>query len=59
MKKYRYTFEFATTEEQAKAICDRVNKQYTYYMRKHHKAHYTQYKPKPDSEPEFVVWYYV
>lgn len=57
-KQYRYTFQFVRSEQEARQICAQINKGLTYYMRKHHPAHYTPYNCK-DSEYSFVVLYYV
>lgn len=54
-RKYRMTFVFADTEEQAKRFCDNENK--NRYIRKHHKAHYTPWVSRDGSEHKFVVWY--
>ena len=60
MKKYRLTFDFTETEEQAKALCNRINSNYSYYMRKNHPAHYTPWTAQDGtSEKHFVVWYQV
>lgn len=60
MKKYRLTFEFAETEEKAIKLCEQINKNYTYYMRKNHPAHYTPWSDKENkSKYHFVVWFSV
>jgi len=63
MKHYQLTFKLIENDEQAaKAFCDEINKGYTYYMRKHHPAHYTPYFI-PDNDHKgtpwngFIVWY--
>lgn len=58
MKRYRLTFKFTETKEQAQAICDKINAGYTYYMRKKHPAHFTPWKASDgDSKYNFVVLY--
>lgn len=57
-KQYRYTFQFAKSEQEARQMCAQINKELTYYMRKNHPAHYTPYNCK-DSKYSFVVLYYV
>lgn len=59
MKKYRYTFDFVETEKEAIEKCARINKELTYYMRKHKPAHYTPWKSADGKENIFVVLYYV
>ena len=56
-KKYQFTFEFRETEEQAQALCDLVNKNYTPYMRKHYKAHFTPWQSKDGTENLFICFY--
>jgi len=52
------SFEFVKTEQDAKKFCDMKNKLATYYMRKNHPAHYTQWQSEKPSEYHFVCWYY-
>lgn len=59
MKKYRYTFEFFDTAEQAQNYCDLINKNYSYYMRKNHAAHYTPWTSQDGKTKKYVVFYYV
>lgn len=55
-KIYRLTFEFCKNENQAQALCERLNKTSTYYIRKNKPAHYTPYN---SNEYNFIVWYYI
>lgn len=58
MKRYRLTFEFTETREQAQELCDRINASYTRYMRTHHPAHFTPWEAQEEkSNKRFVVWY--
>lgn len=59
MKKYRRTFEFVKTEDEAKTFCNRENATGTYYKRKNHKAIYTPWSSQDGKEHLFVCWYYV
>jgi hypothetical protein len=60
MKKYRLSFDFVETEEQAQTLCNRINANYSYYMRKNHPAHYTPWTPQDGkSNKKFVVLYQV
>ena len=59
MSKYRYTFEFQQTEEQAKAFCERINANLTKYMRKNKPAHFTPWRSQDEKENLFICWYYV
>lgn len=56
-KKYQLWFEFRNTEKEAQTLCDLVNKNYTPYMRKNHKAHYTPWQSKDGTENLFICWY--
>ena len=53
--RYKRTFEFVDTEEQAKKICNNKNK--NRYVRKHHKAIYTLWESQDGTERKFVVFY--
>lgn len=57
MNRYRKTFEFFETEDQAKMFCnnENVNK----YIKKHHPAHYTSWSSSDGKENKFVAWYSV
>lgn len=59
MKKYRCTFDFVETEEEAIKKCAIINKRLSYYMRKHKPAHYTSWRTVDGKDNKFVVWYYV
>ena len=52
MRKYKYTYEFKESEEEAKAFCDNENSKGSIYKRKHKKAVYTAYKTL------FCCWYW-
>lgn len=54
-KRYRMTFEFFDTKEQAEKFCDEENKDY--YIRKHHPAHYTPWSSSDGTEHKFLAWY--
>ena len=58
MRKYRYTFEFKKTEEEARAFCEQINASSTRYMRTNKPAHFTPWRSQ-DGESMFVCWYYV
>ena len=53
--RYRLTFTFANTEEQAKIFCDNENK--NAYIRKNHPAHYTPWSSQDETEHKFICWY--
>ena len=59
MRKYRYTFEFKKTEEEAREFCERINAGLTRYMRKNKPAHFTPWSSQDGKENIFVCWYYV
>lgn len=59
MSKYRLSFKFTETEEQASALRDRLNSETTPYMRKHHPAHFTPWESSSQTDPaHFIVWFY-
>lgn len=55
--KYRKTFEFFDTEEQAQAFCDTENKSASPYVRKKYPAHYTPWSSQDGKEHKFIAWY--
>ena len=57
-RKYNLWFDFCKTETEAKGLCIKINSNYTDYMRKHHKAHYTPWTSSDGKEHLFVVWSY-
>lgn len=58
-KRYQFWYEFTETEEQAKAICSRINATLSKYMRTKHPAHYTPWQSSSKTDKaHFVVWYY-
>lgn len=59
MGKYRYTFEFVETEEEARRFCERENTTGSAYKRKNKKAHFTPWTSKDGTEKRFICWYYV
>ena len=54
--RYRLTFDFHDTAEQAQAFCDRINE--NRYLRKNHPAHFTPWTSRDGSESKFIAWYY-
>ena len=59
MKKYRLTFTFKKTEEEAKEWCDLMNKESTYYIRKNKPAHYTPWGDENENTYHYICWYYI
>ena len=59
MKRYRKTFEFFDTEEQARAFCDKQNALASIYVRRKYKAHYTPWSSQDGTENKFIAWYYI
>ena len=55
--RYRESFKFKNTEKQAIEFCDRMNKQATPYVRKHHPAHFTPWNSLDGKEHLFIAWY--
>lgn len=55
MRRYRKTFKFFDTEEEAKVFCDGENS--CSYIRKHHPAHYTPWVSQDGTERKFIAWY--
>lgn len=62
-RRYHPAFElFKGDEEAARAFCERINKGYTPYARKYHRAHYTPYTIRDNYGPGldwegFIAWY--
>lgn len=52
----RHTFQFVDTEQQAKALCDKIQNNQNAYRRKHHKPSYTPWTSTNGTEHKFVVW---
>lgn len=55
--KYRTTFDFFDTEEQAQVFCDKENKSASPYVRKKYPAHYTPWSSQDGKEHKFIAWY--
>lgn len=53
--RYRRTFTFVDTEEQAIAFCNKENK--NRYIRQHHKATYILWTSKDGLTYKYIVWY--
>ena len=54
-KRYRKTFQFFDTEDQAKVFCSNQNK--NSYIKKHHPASYTSWSSQDGKENKFIAWY--
>lgn len=54
-KRYKRTFKFFDTEDQAQIFCN--NENLNNYIRKNHKALYTTWSSQDGKENKFVVWY--
>lgn len=54
-RRYRSTFQFFDTEEQAERFCN--NENLNSYIRKNHTAHYTRWSSQDGKENKFVAWY--
>ena len=57
MRRYRPAFHIVHTEQEAIEFCEYINSNYTYYMRKNHPAHYTEWSNYDGTETGFVCWY--
>lgn len=53
--RYKKSFKFFDTEEDAIEFCATENK--NYYIRKNHPAHYTPWVSKDGTENKFIAWY--
>ncbi len=53
--RYKWTFAFCNTEDEAIRLCDRENS--NRYIRKKHPARYTPWSSRDGKENKFVVWY--
>lgn len=62
MRRYRYTFDFVDNEAQAKALCERLNKIATRYIRTNKPAHYTPWDARDAqgniTESKYIVWHW-
>ena len=57
--RYQLLFEFTETEEQARNLVDKRNRESTPYMRKHRPAHFTPWESSSPTDPaHFIVWSY-
>ena len=56
-KRYRKTFKFFDTSDQAKVFCD--NENLIHYIKKHHPASYTPWSSECGKENKFIAWYAV
>lgn len=56
--KYQLRYEVVFSEGKAREFCEQQNKKATYYMRKHHPAHYTPWDDGKDYKG-FICWYYL
>jgi hypothetical protein len=54
-RRYRESFQFFDTEDQAKEFCDKEN--LNRYIKEHHPASYTPWTSKDGKEKAFVAWY--
>ena len=55
MARYKLTFKFVDTEEEAKAFCNKENQDP--YIRENHKAIYAPWESQDGIEHKFIVWY--
>jgi len=55
--RYKRTFNFYDTEDQAREFCNSFNKEASYYIRKNHKASYAPWISQDGKENSFVAWY--
>lgn len=53
--RYRKTFKFFDTEEQSKIFCN--NENVNTYIRKNHKAYYTNWSSQDSKENKYIAWY--
>jgi hypothetical protein len=56
MKKYRLTFQYTDTEQQAQQLVKELNATATPYQRRRYPAHYTPVAY--DDWAGFIVWYH-
>ena len=56
-KRYQLSFELKKTIEEAQTFCDRINAEYSAYMRKHNPAHFTTWTANDGSFDGFICWY--
>lgn len=56
--RYKLTFDFFDTAEQAQAFCERENASGTAWKRAKYKAHFTPWTDSKQTEHKFIAWYY-
>lgn len=54
--RYKRTFKLFEMEDQAKEFCENQNKN-SYYIRKHHRATYTNWVSQDETEHKYISWY--
>ena len=55
MKRYKKTFKFFDSEDQAKEFCN--NENLNPYIRNNHAAFYTKWTSQDGTENKFIAWY--
>ena len=59
MSRLQLRFEFTATEEEARAACERNNREATPYCRKRYPSTFTPWQSSsPTDAARFVVWYH-
>lgn len=53
----RRTFQFVETEQEAKELCESIQKNQNSYRKQFHKPSYTPWESSDHKEHLFVVWY--
>ena len=57
MERWMTNFKIVHTEAEAQTMCDEENATGSYYKRKYHRAHYTPWSSRDNTEHGFIVWY--
>ena len=55
--RYKRTFEFFDTKDEAKEFCNKINDSASDYVRKHHKANWTAWENEDRTEHKYIAWY--
>lgn len=56
-RKYNKTFKFCNTEQEAREMCESINRAATRYIRTKRPAHYTPWSSADGKEHKFIVWF--
>ena len=59
MRKYHPNFYFCSTEDEAKALCEKIRGWSSAYCRRKYPPHYTPWDSTDGKEHRFIVWFHM